>query len=256
MKDSDLIFGLMAAIGKSEYSMQDLKHLTAPFGVTESSLRTNLSRMATGKTIERNKKDKTVYYRFGRKGKSISENVSRSFDVLNWDDWDRSFWGVIFSVPVNNKRHYIRTKLKKYRFASMYPGFWIRPINKKENIPESLQSIISAQYCSLIRFYNQNELGKSQVEEMWNLGSVNNGFKKGINIIENSLRKLENINAEQALVERMITGDSIVNMLFKDPMLPEKYLPQDWSAEHLRSLFKEFDKKAADISMPYWKQIF
>ena len=154
MKDSELIFGLMASFGKKEYSILELKHLTSPFGVSESSLRTSLCRMAAKNTLEVRRNGKKAYYHFSKKGDRIKSNVGRSFDSCEWDEGDNSFWGVIFSVPdvQSDKRHYIRKKLQKYHFASLYSGFWIRPFNGREDIPKYLEGIIATEYCSLIKF--------------------------------------------------------------------------------------------------------
>ena len=52
MKDSDLIYGIMASLGEDEYSVNYLKYLLSPFNVTDSSLRTVLSRMQKSGVIE------------------------------------------------------------------------------------------------------------------------------------------------------------------------------------------------------------
>lgn len=99
MNNSELIFGIMSAYGHDDYSFYQLKHLTSPFGVTETSLRTSLSRMVKKQTILSRKEGKSAFYSLSKKGQRISSNVTFSFKELDWSSWDRKWWGVLFTVP-------------------------------------------------------------------------------------------------------------------------------------------------------------
>lgn len=63
-------------------------------------------------------------------------------------------------------------------------------------------------------------------------------------------------DTEQALVEKMVVGDEIVNILFKDPLLPEVFLPEEWKGKELRQGFIEWDNEVTNISRPYFWRIF
>ncbi len=258
MKDSELVFGLMAAFEKSEYMTSDLRYLTEPFGVSESSLRTCLFRMLSKGVLVSERSGKQASYRFADRGKSISRNVALSFRPTDYSGWDGSFWGVVFSVPEvkGEYRHKIRKKLIKYRFACMQPGFWIRPVNENENIPEALRSITGLKYCRLIKFCDQEGMTKQEGQKYWKTQEVNEELKRGVGILEAQMKKLDGISSRQALVKKMRTGDEIVSILFKDPLLPKQFLPKDWAGDELRKKFAEFDRIATKMSKPYWERIF
>ena len=225
MKDSELIFGLMASFSKQAYSFDDLIHLTSPFHVSIPSLRTNLSRMSAANTITAVKKGKKAYYSFTNTGRRISENVSLGFHTPDWNGWNGEYWGVVFSVPQEHSeyRHTIRKILSKYRFACLNAGFWIRPINPQERIPERLESILSSGYCRLIKFHNQTEFTVEQAAALWNTEEINRDFIAGLQLLQTKLKSLYTLSAKQALVEKMTTGDTIVNILFSDPLLPRSF---------------------------------
>lgn len=258
MKDSDLIYGLMASFHKPSYTFSDLLHLTAPFAMPAAILRTNLARMAAAKLILSERTGRNAYYRFADKGRRIGANVSRAFHTPDWSAWNGAFWGMIFSVPEahGEQRHSIRKKLTKYRFACMNPGFWIRPALPDENIPEVFTALLTSGYCRLIRFFHHTEFTPEQAETLWNLSVINRDFAAGLSLLQESQRRLASLSPERALVEKMTAGDTVVNILFSDPLLPAAYLPPDWKGDALRDAFLRFDALATERSKPYWEQIY
>ncbi len=258
MNDSDLIFGLMAAFGKNEYAFSDLVHLSLPFKVTETSLRTNLSRMSKRDLILTRREGKNGFYSFAEKGNRIKENVSKSFNSLDWNNWDNMWWGIFFSVPEVKKaeRYKIRKKLLSYRFVSLYPGFWIRPMNKLEKLEKSLSNIFNNEHCKVIKFQGHKEFSRKEVSKLWNLDEINNKFKKGLELLNEKMSLLTTMAPIEALKERMITGGLIVDILFKDPLLPDMFLPNDWKADELKKKFEIWDKITTEKSRSYWEKIF
>ncbi|MCP4129806.1 MAG: hypothetical protein GY754_02200 [bacterium] len=258
MKESELIFGLMATFGKAEYSIADLNHLIAPFNINEACLRTNLSRMSAKGIIKKLKQDgKKVFYGFDRSGESIKSNVARGFYSLGWSSWDNSWWGILFSVPniEKSKRYDIRKKLSEYRFASLYPGFWIRPLNPAENLETSLADIFHNDHCKAIRFSHFDDISTAEVSSLWKLDDINKQFEYGLTLIEEKRSRMHNFNPEQALVEKMIVGDTIVNILFSDPLLPGQFLPNNWKGEPLKKEFFSWNKEITEISRAYWSKV-
>jgi len=258
MKESDIIFGLMATSDKEEFSINDLKYLVKPFKITESCLRTNLSRMRRKDLLKSRRDGKRVYYSFGKRGKTIKSNVALSFKSLDRSRWNNSWWGMLFSVPdiKKSKRYYIRKKLLAYRFVSLYPGFWIRPFNEKENIKDSLKNLIGNKFCRIIKFYYFYNISNEEVKKLWKLDEVNRSFKYGLRIIKKSREKLKTLSPDKGLIEEIIVGGKIVKILFKDPLLPKKFLSIDWQGEELKEKFSIWIKEIKKISKPYWEKIF
>jgi phenylacetic acid degradation operon negative regulatory protein len=258
MKDSDLIFGLMASFQKASYSFDDLYYLAAPFSMTKPSLRTNLSRMAAGNLILSCKEGRSAFYQFAEKGQRISKNVMHGFTALNWDHWDHTYWGVTFSVPEKHSasRHYIRKKLTLYRFACLNPGLWIRPAHPNENIPEIFGNILSDGFCRLIRFTNQTEFTPEQIAAMWNLEEVSRQMSAGLVMLAQAEQEVASLSVQQALVSKMTVGEAAVRIISSDPMLPPLFLPSNWEGETIRERFKRFAHLATALSKPYWVRIY
>ncbi len=258
MNDSELIFGIMSAYGRHAYSFYELEHLTAPFGVTETSLRTSLSRMIQKNMIQSEKEGKAAFYSLSQRGSRISSNIAFSFRGLDWSSWDKRWWGILFTVPdmKNPQRYAIRKKLIAYRFINLYPGFWIRPLHPKERIQDHLQSLIDSKNCTLIRFDFYQEVTKGDISRIWKLDEINHSFEAVIKTVREHLDAAEAYTPEEGLKYKLLVGNEIVNALFCDPMLPDEFLPDEWKGDELRKLFMEFDKRMSLIAKPYVDKVF
>lgn len=258
MKDSDLIFGLMASFGKKEYSVADLIHLTKPFKVTENSLRTNLSRLKNNAVIKAHRNARNVFYSFYKRGKKMELIADLSFNPLKWDTWNGEWLSVIFSVSEKNKdlRYQLRKRLKTYHFAPQYPGFWIRPYHQTEYDKYNFKKIFNFENVKLIKFSYLNQLDTYDIQKIWNIQQLNAEFIKGINIISKHLNTFKSISPERALVKKMELGEILVDLIFKDPLLPPALLPPGWKGNDLRIVFFNLDKTLTEISKPYWNKIF
>ena len=257
MKNTDLIFGLMASLGKEEYAIADLLYLVRPFQVSETSLRTNLSRMSQKSWVQSRRRGKTVYYRFSPKGLAISANVAKSFRTLDWSGWNDTWWGVLFSVPELQKesRYRIRVKLTSHRFVPLYAGVWIRPFHKAERIEMHLRNIAKNSLCKMIRFQCSGAITKKDVVRLWKLADVHREFKEALMVLSQSSKKLPTLTPERAFVEGMYTSSRIVDILFKDPLLPDCYLPSGWKGQELKQRFKEYNRIVQNRSKPFWSKI-
>lgn len=63
-------------------------------------------------------------------------------------------------------------------------------------------------------------------------------------------------NPKESLIGKMEIGNLVVPILFKDPLLPDRFLPKDWHGDKLRQQFREWDRMATEKSKPYWEKIF
>lgn len=257
MKESDLLFGLLISFHKKEFSFSDISWLTTPFNISETSLRTNLSRMAGNEILSVRKEGKKAFYSLTNKSKKNSSNVALSFHKPNWLNWDNDWWGISISLPKNEKsqRYYIGKKLVSHRFAALHPGFWIRPYNKNEKIEEKLIDIIKCKNSKVVlfKFFSEEELAKIPV--IWNIMEINQEYKECIDYITMCYDDYNLENPREALVGKMTIGNIVVKQLFKDPLLPERFLPDDWQGDKLRIAFKKWDSLTTIKSKPYWKQV-
>ncbi|MCK5149234.1 hypothetical protein KAR48_20940 [bacterium] len=257
MKNTDLIFGIMASLGQASYSGQSLRELTRPFGVSESSLRTNLSRMVQKRIIETCRNGRQVSYSFAAKGESIRSNIAKGFKSPDWEDWDETWWGVLFSVPEIDKeqRHRIRTLLGVYRFVPLYAGIWICPAHQDDEIEERFSSIRMNPHCRLVRLQMLDLISRKDATRLWKLDQVNSTFSAALNHLYKSDKEIKVLSPESAFVMHMKLGEQIVNALAVDPLLPAAFLPDDWLGDRLKTSFNEWSRMMQAKSESFWGNI-
>jgi phenylacetic acid degradation operon negative regulatory protein len=255
--ESDLIFGIIASFNRTEYSVQELKYLSAPFNISESNLRAALSRMVKRGFLAKRRTGKQAFYYRSNKGQNLSSNVALRFENTDWSEWNRQWWGVCFSISETDKqdRYKIRKKLINYHFKPLYSGIWIRPYNIKQNIPEVLNSDYITKSARIIQFKPEVEFTKEFISSLWNIRNINTGFITGLQLI-NKKSKFNSMKPEQAFFNMMIIGGQIVKILFSDPVLPDCYLPDSWKANELRDKFNGFITTSREVSRSFWEKIF
>lgn len=251
MADLDIINGLIMSLGKKEYSFADLLYLTRPFSISETSIRSSLSRMVQKKFYFVRKEGKTAWYSLSAKGRKIGKNLSRGFHSPDWSSWKGEWHGALFSIPESRRkeRHSLRVKLGAYRFARWYGGFWVHPAG--EGDPFSGESLPQVR---LIKLKPQTPIGPEEADSMWHLSAIVKDQKKAVSLLKT--RSDGSRDPALALKERIDLGNRIVPLIFRDPLLPPELLPQDWLGDTLRRKFREQDALLLEESRPYWEKIF
>jgi phenylacetic acid degradation operon negative regulatory protein len=256
--ESDIINGLILSLGRSEYTVAELKALCAPFGITDSSIRTWLSRRVRQGFLIVRREGRRSFYGLSGKGRRISSNISLSFRTPDWSDWDGSWRGFLFSIPESRKkeRHRIRTKLSAYRFVPWYGGFWIRPKHEAEQIDRHFSPEREGANGRLITFQPQHEIRAEEVRQLWRVPQIQEEYLHGLQVLTTELTKLSGCSPEEAHVKRIEVGNRTVPLIYQDPLLPPRYLPEDWAGETFKAAFFQWDTAVRDKAAAFWKKIF
>ncbi|MBI9104466.1 MAG: BlaI/MecI/CopY family transcriptional regulator [Spirochaetales bacterium] len=244
----------MAALNIKSIDFKMLSHLISPFEISETSLRTSLSRMVKKGllSVEKNKKE-AVYYR-ARKNNRISSNISAPFTSPGKRGWDYDYWGVLYSVPgaEASPRHKIRKKLVAYRYGLWSPGLWIRPVLTGEKPYNGLEELSENPYCRLIRFTPDQKLKRDECSRIWHLEEKVEIMNKAIEKLKNAMSMISDSTPEAAFKFKMEIGESAVRALASDPLLPNEQLPEKWPAEELRELFGRWDNDITKIAEGFY----
>jgi phenylacetic acid degradation operon negative regulatory protein len=258
MKESDIINGLILSLGREEYTVGELKALCAPFGITDSSIRTWLSRRVQQGFLSVRREGRTTFYGLSGKGHRISANISLSFQTPDWTGWDGSWRGFLFGIPEKRKkeRHRIHTKLSAYRFVPWYGGFWIRPSHPAEKIEQPFSPEQNGGIGRLITFLPQQEISAGEVRQLWRVPKIQEQYRKGLQMLNDELASLSQYSPEEAHVKRIEIGNQSVPLIYQDPLLPPCYLPREWAGDQFKASFFQWDEAIRDKAATFWKIIF
>lgn len=258
MMESDIINGLILSLGRREYSVGELKALCVPFGITDSSIRTWLSRRVRQGFLMVRREGKKSFYGLSGKGRRISSNISMSFHTPDWSGWDGSWWGFLFSIPESRKkeRHRIRTRLTAYRFVPWYGGFWIRPKHEAEEIDRHFSPEQEGGNGRLIVFRPRQKLTAEEVSRLWRVPQIQEEYLHGLQMLADELTKLSRYSPEEAHVKRIEVGNRSVPLIYQDPLLPPRYLPDEWAGDRLKAAFFRWDEAVRGKAAAFWQEIF
>src|SRR3954468_7480959 len=120
-------------LGRSEHlPSAGLVALAGEFGVSPTSARAALSRLARRGLLTPSKSGRNTFYGLtGRAERVLRDGQARimSFGRTPAEQWGGTWVIVVFSVPERRRdvRHALRTRLRWLGFASLYDGVWVSP---------------------------------------------------------------------------------------------------------------------------------
>ncbi len=252
MTDSDLIYGLFATFDYPCFSISQLKCLTAPFEVSETSLRSILSRMKKQNVLEISRKGRTAFYTPTAGCRRFGANTARAFHEPEHVEWDGKIVSAAFSLSDSSSRYQLQKKLKEYRFAPLFPGFWVRPFSDEYDYNFVFNDFIKSGNCCLTIGLMTPEMTPGTAAELWNLKELWAIMEKQVASLEITYSSLESLSAEEVFRKKMEEGDAAVRILAEDPLLPPVLQGNTRPGAELRQVFMKFDKKATELSRPFW----
>ncbi len=249
----------MASLGRDAYGASELVALARQLGVSESAVRTSLSRLVVkGFIAPAGAEEGRAAYVFSGKGAAIAANIAAGFEATDWGGWDGEYWGAAWTLPGEDKqgRYRIAKKLAFNRFAPLQPGFWIRPRNPRERMEERLASLMDLPRFTFMAFRPLKPIHADTAALLWDTRPIARAMRKSIIAARKSLARASRMEPEEAFAERYRTGGALVDALFRDPLLPPTFLPADWPADEARDLFNRFDSEMERRSRPFCDGVF
>ena len=254
MNLTETLFGIFTSLDLKEAEFSLLTELTAPFGATETALRTALARM-TGKNllISERRERKAVYSLSGR-GARVGGNIAAAFSPRDAGGWTGDYWSAGFTLPDKEKglRYRVRKKLSAYRFGGWLPGLWIRPVIPAEPPYNGLRELEETSSCRLMRLCPETPLSEPEIRRIWKLVETSRRLRGALQRIERELTGLQTLSPREAFVRRYEVGNEAVSALAEDPLLPEAMTRDNWPGDRLRQIFALWDREVAERAHPFY----
>ncbi|MGB5150759.1 MAG: PaaX family transcriptional regulator C-terminal domain-containing protein [Mycobacterium sp.] len=201
-------------------SSAELVHLTADFGIRESTLRVALTRMVGAGDLVRSADG----YRLSDR---LLARQRRQDDVIDPQErpWDGT-WTTLLITSVGadaRSRAELRNTLVQHRFGELREGVWLRPDNLGVSLADSVATKVR-----ILRSRDDDPTGL--VAELWDLPAW----------ARDGDRLLTEMAAATDVPGRFVVAAAIVRHLLTDPVLPAELLPRRWPGEQLRLAYREF----------------
>jgi phenylacetic acid degradation operon negative regulatory protein len=230
----------------------DLLYLLELLGVSERATRSALSRMKRkGWLISRKNGRRSQYSLTARGWSLLKQGEQRIFEppFLEWD----GLWHIVtYSVPekVRDLRHSLRQSLAWLGHASLTPGTWISPHNRRFEVESVCKDLGIQKY---VEIFSGMHIGHSSDQDLvsrcWDLPGLEAQFKDFIAKYQPEYDKYQTggdkklaLNPEKCFVRRFWLIHDFQSFHLRDPNLPSVLLPPDWVGTVARELVANYHR--------------
>ncbi len=223
------------------------KYLTEVLAI--SSARATLSRIQKEGYIKRGNKKKGITFLLSRKGKELLETLSLIVPEKE-KRWDGKWRLVSFDIPEeeHKARRELRQELKKLGFGRMHRSVWISPHNVLEKVEKLLAFQKYREYIWTFEGYLKEDKRLHElIYKTWpQLDSVNKEYEEFIIKWEERIRKiLKNKRLKKPAINnafKHLARIEFRKILYSDPKLPQRFLPEDWREAEARELLTAVER--------------
>ena len=225
-------------------AVADLISLMGDVGVSESAVRSSVSRMSQRGLLDRSRRRSAAGYALTDQAQAILRDGNRRlFTERQPADLDDGWAMAIFSVPEaeRRKRHMLRSRLQRLGFGSAGAGLCIAPRRLLEEAREMLVRLQLDSYVDLFeaRYAGFDDLTR-MTHEWWDLESLRAGYAEFISTHRPILTSWEagrGGSDREAFIDYLTAVSEWRRLAYRDPGLPSEVLPEGWEGSSAAELF-------------------
>ncbi len=244
MKASELILDLLRTYGNRGTSVQDIATAGELFGFTANTIRVNLTRLASKGAIEPVSR--------GQYRMCESTAVVNDF-AESWRQgegrvkpWITNTWISAHLVKPNDKSKWVLTN---YGYREISMGLWTRPSNLDLSFEILAKRLIDLGVPVSAVIMDQAQLPSEKRNdwvEHFNLDEIQNRYVSTRNKLKESLDRLSQLPRSAAMKESFMLGGQAIEVLAKDPLIPEQYLAPT-ERHRLWEVLLKYDQAGRDV---------
>jgi phenylacetic acid degradation operon negative regulatory protein len=219
--------------------------LAGEFGVSATSARAALSRLARRGLLTSYKTGRNTFYGLTRRAERVlrrGQSRIMSFGSAPSRPWDGRWVVVVFSVPEERRdvRHALRTRLRWLGFASLYDGVWVSPRPVAAESARVLRELGVEQATVLDSSALHPSTGLAgHPLTAWDLDELRRIYESFVAEFAPVRARVRSgqVGAAEALVTRTAIMDIWRSFPALDPDLPPCMLPERWPRDEAREIF-------------------
>jgi len=235
-------------LGRAEHlPSAALVALAGEFGVSATSARAALSRLARRGLLTSSKAGRNTFYGLTRRAdRALQAGHARlaSFGLEPAEPWDGTWVVVVFSVPEDRRdiRHALRTRLRWLGFAPLYDGVWVSPRPAVTAASAALREL-GVDHATVLESLAPHPAPGDPGHPLaaWDLDALRAGYEEFAARFEPVRARVRGgqVSAAEALVTRTELRDAWRSFPALDPGLPASMLPACWPRDTAREVFAD-----------------
>ncbi|MEM6413832.1 MAG: hypothetical protein AAF720_04175 [Pseudomonadota bacterium] len=246
-----LILSLLNADLSENRSIGDLIVSGRLFGIEEATLRMAVTRLVKDDFIESPSRG---IYKIGPKAKALNEEIRGWRSAQNKKRSWRGDWIVVHAAHLGRTdRKSLRAReraLRFYGFMTLDNSLSIRPNNLKVSLTQLQQRLVDLglEKKSVILIADDYlDDTRREWDTLWSSEELECNYKAALREMERSRRILLKMEPDEAARETLLVGQSVIQAINLDPLLPEEIVNTDLFNEVIERMI-EYNK----IGVRYW----
>jgi phenylacetic acid degradation operon negative regulatory protein len=219
--------------------------LLEPFGLSEGTVRTALSRMVKKGWLEARREGRHSYYSLTERGRRLlEEGKERIFRPIRRDAWDGRWSLLAYSIPQGNRRlrDRLRDQLAWLGFGSIGNGVWISPREVTDEVQDLAERLALGDRFVCFRGRRvAGEAAEELVARCWDLDTLAERYRDFVErwqaVRDEVVRSLP--DSERCFVLRFDLIHEFRRFPLEDPDLPRTLLPDPWAGDAASALFRD-----------------
>jgi phenylacetic acid degradation operon negative regulatory protein len=222
-----VVLNLVRVAPQHALPVSTLVRISELFGLSANALRVAVARLVADGLLE---SDERGSYRLGPSAASVHEHVE---DWRRGEGRTRPWKGEWLAVALGAKvergvRRGSLHALGRFGFREGLPGLWLRPDNLAQTFPdvvERLRGLGLEPGAEPFRAHDFEERAAQRFHALWPVRALQQGYERASRDLERSLRQLDGMPRDRALVQSYLVGGEAIRVLATDPLLPEAIMP-------------------------------
>lgn len=208
-------------------SLSSLHDIMRAFRISDTLVRTALSRLVSDGWFERWKVGRNSYYRLTGRGQEAFARATLRIYAEPPQDWQGSF--DLLLLDNGQDRAGLRTELSGAGYGALGPDLLIAPAAAAED----------GAFLRLAGMPADLATARRLAERAWPLAEIESRYRRFIDAYSDTLAALERgapFSDLDALLVRILLIHDYRRAVLKDPLLPAQLLPKPWAGAAARDL--------------------
>lgn len=246
------LFGDAIAPRGGVVALSSLIRAGALFGVTERHVRTSVGRLAQDGWIEAQRQGRVSFYRLSEAGRrrfaEATQRIYFSADTAGdgaqrtrADDGRDGRWTLVALLPgMRSNRERIRREMALLGFGQVQPGLLASPTRDTEDTLAALRELgVVDEVFVTSATAASGAAGERIARLAWNLDEIDRRYEAFMRLfapVNDAALAEQEIAPDAAFIVRTLLIHEYRKTHLRDPMLPARMLPADWSGRQAGDL--------------------
>lgn len=252
-RPKSVVLDVLSTLSRRSAPVRFLVAMGEIFGIDPNATRVAITRLVATGLLER---DERGAYRLGTAGAAIQGRVTSwrtiSSRVRPW----KGAWVGVAAGNCQEQRSPTRRALELVGMREFSMGLWLRPENLAGGLPvlaTSLRGLGLPSDRAIFTLHDLDEEAEVRARKLWDADALRQGYRSTIDVLEESGRRLEQLEEQVAMAESFLLGGAAIRQIVLDPLLPDAIVPTE-ERDALVAVLKRYDELGRRIWAPFLRR--